>query len=75
MFKNEFLRYKDKLYIIKKVLREEYQPNLETWKQVYSADTVLKKQGLLYLLETIPELEEVVEVVLLEEVVKKEIEK
>ena len=72
MFKIEFLKYKDRLYIIKKVLREEYQPNLEIWKDVYNADHVLKKQGLLYLLETVPELELISEIPLLEEVIKNE---
>jgi hypothetical protein len=57
MFKNEFLKFQDKLYIIKRKLKEEYNPNVETWKEHLGADLVLKKEGLLYFIELVPDLE------------------
>lgn len=57
MFKNEFLNFQGKLYIIKRVLKEEYNPNVEAWKEHLSADLVLRKDGLLYFVEEVPDLE------------------
>jgi len=57
MFKNEFVNFQDRLFLIKRVIKEEHQPNVEVWKEHLMADTVLKKDGLLYFLETVPDLE------------------
>jgi hypothetical protein len=57
MFKNEFLNFQGKLYIIKRVLKEEYNPDVEIWKEHLGADLVLRKDGLLYFVEEIPDLE------------------
>ena len=46
MFKNQFVNFNNTLYIIKKLLKEHLR-----------ADTVLKKDGMLYFLETVPDLE------------------
>ena len=57
MFKNEFLKFQDKLYIIKRTLKEEFNPNVEAWRQHLGADLILRKEGILYFLETVPDLE------------------
>lgn len=57
MFKNQFLNFQDKLYIIKRILKEEYNPNVEVWKEHLGADLVLRKEGLLYFVEEVPDLE------------------
>jgi hypothetical protein len=57
MFKNEFINFQDRLFLIKRIIKEEHQPNVEVWKDHLMADTVLKKDGLFYFLETVPDLE------------------
>jgi hypothetical protein len=57
MFKNQFLNFNNNLYIIKKLIREEHQPVIDAWKEQLRADTVLRKDGLLYFLEAVPDLE------------------
>ena len=57
MFKNQFLNFQGNLYIVKRVLKEEYNPNVESWKEHLGADLVLRKEGLLYFVEHIPDAE------------------
>ena len=57
MFKNQFVNFNNTLYIIKKLLKESDLPIIDTWKEHLRADTVLKKDGILYFLETVPDLE------------------
>lgn len=57
MFKNQFLNFQGKLYIVKRILKEEYGPNVEVWKEHLGADLVLRKDGLLYFVEEVPDLE------------------
>lgn len=57
MIKNEFLKFQDRLYLLKRILREDLNPNVEAWKEQLQADTVLRKDGYLYFLETVPDLE------------------
>ena len=57
MFKNNFLNFQDRLFVIKKIIKEEDRPIVETWKEHLRADTVLKKEGLLYFLEEVCQLE------------------
>lgn len=52
-----FIPFNDKLYLIKKVIKEEHKPVIEAWKELLEADTVLRKEGLLYFLQTVEELE------------------
>jgi TFIIF-interacting CTD phosphatase-like protein len=56
MFKNEFINFQDRLFLVKKIIKEEHQPNIEVWKEHLCADTVLKKDNLLYFLEAVPDL-------------------
>lgn len=55
--KKDFLHFNDKLYLLKKLVREEHDPIIDTWKEHLRADLVLKKDGLLYFLEEVVELE------------------
>ena len=55
--KSEFLKFQDKIFVVKRLLREDLNPNVDAWKEYLRADTVLKKDGVLYFLETIPDLE------------------
>lgn len=57
MFKNEFLKFQDKLFVIKRILKEEDRPIIDVWKEHLNADTVLKKDGFLYFIELVPDLE------------------
>jgi len=57
MFKNQFLNFQDNLYIVKRILKEEYEPNVDVWKEHLGADLVLRKEGLLYFVESVPDLE------------------
>jgi hypothetical protein len=57
MFKNEFLTFQDNLYIIKKVIREDSNPVIDVCKERLRADVVLRKEGRLYFLELVPDLE------------------
>lgn len=57
MFKNEFIQFQDRLFVLKKIIKEEDQPVIEVWKDHLSADTVLRKDGNLYFLELVPDLE------------------
>lgn len=57
MFKNQFLSFNNNLYVVKKLIREELNPVIEAWKEQLSADTVLRKDGILYFLELVPDLE------------------
>ena len=57
MFAKQFLNFNNNLYIIKKLIREDHAPIIDTWKEHLRADTVLKKEGILYFLELVPDLE------------------
>ncbi len=57
MFKNEFLNFQDRLFVIKRILKEEDRPILDTWKEYLQADTVLKREGQLYFLQSVVDLE------------------
>lgn len=52
-----FIPFNGKLYLVKKIIKEEYNPIVDTWKEHLNVDTVLKKEGLLYFLQTVEELE------------------
>ena len=57
MFRTEFIKHEDSLYVLKRKLKEEYRPNIESWKEQLGADKVLKKDGVLYFVELVPEAE------------------
>jgi hypothetical protein len=53
----QFLTFNNNLYILKRVIKEELEPNVDVWKEHLRADIVLKKDGLFYFVELVPELE------------------
>ena len=55
--KKDFLYFNNKLYLIKRTLKEESNPIIDTWKEHLRADLVLRKEGLLYFLQEVVELE------------------
>lgn len=57
MFRHEFIKHDGRLFILKQKVKEEYNPNVEIWKQHTGADAVLKKDGILYFVELVPDLE------------------
>ena len=57
MCKNEFLNFQDNLYIVKKIIKEKHNPIIDVWKERLNADLVLRKDGQLYFLELVPDLE------------------
>ena len=57
MFKHQFLNFQDRLYVIKKVIREDLNPVIDVWKEHLMADVVVRREGLLYFLELVPDLE------------------
>jgi|LauGreDrversion4_2_1035121.scaffolds.fasta_scaffold64363_5 hypothetical protein len=57
MFRNEFVKFEDRLYIVKRKLKAEYNPDIEHWKIHTGSDAVLKKEDLYYFVELVPELE------------------
>lgn len=57
MFNREFLTFQDNLYIVKRILKEEHNPVIDAWKERLMADIVLRKDGWLYFLELVPNLE------------------
>ena len=57
LLKTEFIKFEDKLYIVKKVVKAEYNPNIEAWKLWTGADIALRREDLIYFVELIPDLE------------------
>ena len=56
MFKHSFLNFNNNLYLIRKLIKEEHMPIIDTWKEHLRADIVLRKDGILYFLELVPDL-------------------
>ena len=52
-----FLKYQDKLYTVKRVLKEDHNPKVEAWKELLGVELVLRKEGLLYFVEEVQELQ------------------
>ena len=57
IFPKQFLNFNNNLYIVRRLLREEHAPIIDAWKEQLGADTVLRKDGILYFLELVPDLE------------------
>lgn len=55
--KKDFLSFQDNLYLIQKVIREEHLPIVDVWKEHLGSDLILKKDGILYFLELVADLE------------------
>ena len=57
MCRHEFIKFDDRLFILKRKLKEESNPNVEVWRHYLGADAVLKKDGMIYFVELVPDLE------------------
>lgn len=57
IFNKQFINFNDKLYLIRKIIREDHSPVIDTWKEHLRADTVLKRDGILYFLESVLDVE------------------
>jgi hypothetical protein len=55
--RKEFLTFNNTLYYIVKIVREDDRPIVENLKEYLQADLVLKKEGKLFFLRSIPEAE------------------
>lgn len=53
----QFITFQDSLYLLKRVIREDLNPDIEVWKEHLRADLVLRKEGLFYFVELVPDLE------------------
>jgi hypothetical protein len=53
----QFLNFNNNLYVVRRLIREEQAPVIDTWKEHLEADTVLRKDGILYFLQLVPDLE------------------
>lgn len=53
----EIIEFQDKLYVLKRKIKEKYNPNIEVWKEHLNADIVLRKNEELYFLEQIQDVQ------------------
>lgn len=53
----QFITFQDNLYVLKRVIKEELNPNIDVWKEYLRADLVLRKEGMFYFVELVPDLE------------------
>lgn len=53
----QLIPFNDKLFLVKKIIKEEHGPVIDVWKDHLRADTVLRKEGLLYFLQVVDDLE------------------
>ena len=51
------LAYDDRLFFIKKIVKESHNPIVESWKEATNADIVLKRDGNYYFCEEIQTVE------------------
>lgn len=59
VFKNTFINYQDRLYIVKKTIKAKFNPVVEVWKEYLGADLALQQEETIYFVEAIPDLDEV----------------
>jgi len=57
LFNKEVLNINGNLFLVKKVLKEDYCKDVDLLKEWYLADIVFRKETLLYFCEQIPDLE------------------
>lgn len=53
--RREFLNIEGKLYEVKRVLREDSNPIVESWKAFLNCDKAFRRDGFLYLVQEIEE--------------------
>lgn len=63
LFGHNALTFKDNLYIVKRILRESDNPNIENWKEYLDVDTVLKNNGKYFLCNIVNDAEIIEEMI------------
>lgn len=53
----EFIEYDNKLFRILRKVKESSNPIVDTWKEHLRSDIVLKKEGVYYFCELVPDAE------------------
>lgn len=55
MFNKSVIQFQDKLYIVKRRIRETHNPIIDKWKETLRATTVLRKDGFFWFVDEIEE--------------------
>jgi hypothetical protein len=53
----QFLKFEDKLWIIQRTIHESHNPIISSWREHLNSDKVLRKDGILYFLVEVTEVE------------------
>lgn len=64
------VEYKDKLYKVQRLIKEDHKPNIDVWKEHLMSDLVLKKEGTFYFLELIADVEYIIDAEEIKEIPK-----
>lgn len=57
MFRYPTIIWEDKLFLVKRKIRESHQPIIDKWKTELDVDTVLRKDGFVWFCEEIEEVD------------------
>lgn len=52
-----YLEYSGVMYKVLRTVKEEHRPIVDKWKEHLNADMVLRKEGILYFLEKVEEVQ------------------
>lgn len=55
IFGKAYVHFNDNMFYVARIIKEEYQPVIEDWKQHLNCDTVLKKDGNYYFCKLVQE--------------------
>jgi hypothetical protein len=61
MLQTHLINFNDRLFILKKKIREDMNPIIDSWKEELHADTVLKRDGFFWFCVEIPDIELITE--------------
>lgn len=57
IFGKVYVYHGDNMFYVKRVIKEEYNPVIDSWKVLLDCDTVLKKEGKYYFCQKVIEAE------------------
>ena len=55
--RHSIINFQDKLFQVKRKIRESHNPIIDAWKEVTNSDTLLKKDGFFWFVSEIKEAE------------------
>lgn len=55
IFGKVYIYHGDSMYHVKRVIKEDFNPVIENWKNILDCETVLKKEGKLYFCQKVVE--------------------